>query len=185
MIDEGTSFSGNGWNGVEIFGSDLTESATWVDLNGDAKYQVTGNIEVEDALDINPGATFEFDVDKELYISSNGASLNAQGTETSKITFTRLVDGGGWSGIRFKSSNSLNKLDHVEVLYAGSTEVWIGENVHSAISGFDNAVLEMTNSKVANSAGYGIYWQNGSTINDVESANSFSNNEKENVVIEQ
>ena len=177
MIDEGTSFSGNGWNGVEIFESELTESATWVSLQGDAKYGVSGDLTLKGALTINPGATFEFDTDKELYISSDGGSLNAQGTATSKITFTRRVEGEGWSGILYKSSSSLNKLDHVEVLYAGSTEFWIGEAVYAAIAGDNNAVLQMTNSKVANSGGFGVYWKGVDTINDILSAEA--NNEFE------
>lgn len=186
MMDEGTSFSGNGWNGVEIFESDLTESATWVSLQGDAKYDVSGDLSVKGALEIDPGATFEFDIDKELYITSNGGSLNAQGTETSKITFSRRVDGEGWSGIRFESSSSMNKLVHVEVLYAGSTEVYIGDHVYAAISGFDPAVLEMTNSKVAYSGGYGVYWKGVGTINDILSAaanNEFVGNAQEDVIL--
>jgi len=187
MIDEGTSFSGNGWDGVEIFGSDLTESATWVNLQGNAKYNITDDLTIEAALDINPGAVFEFDVDKELYIASGGGSLNAAGTANSKIIFTRAVSGEGWSGIHFRSSSSLNKLDHVEVLYAGSTDVWIGQDVYAAISGDDNAVLEMTNSKVANSNGYGVYWKDETTINDILSVsanNEFEGNAEEDVIIE-
>ncbi len=186
MIDEGTSFSGNGFEGVEIFKSTLDKSATWVSLQGVAKYLVSGDLTVKGALDIDPGATFEFDIDKELYISSDGGSLNAQGTETSKITFTRNVEGEGWSGIHFRSSNSLNKLDHVEILYAGSTDVWMGENIYTAISGDNNAVLEMTNSKVAYSRGNGVYWQGVGTINDILSGtanNEFEGNVEDNVVL--
>ncbi|MBS3807520.1 MAG: right-handed parallel beta-helix repeat-containing protein [Bacteroidales bacterium] len=187
MIDEGTSFSGNGWDGVEIFKSTLDESATWVNLDGSAKYGVSGDLTIKNALDIDLGAVFEFDVDKELYISSEGGSLNAQGTETSKIVFTRAVEGEGWSGIHFRSSSTLNKLDHVEVLYAGSKDVWLGQDVYTAISGDNNAVLEMTNSKVANSGGYGVYWQDGTTINDISSTganNEFVNNANDDVFIE-
>ncbi|MFO7868324.1 MAG: right-handed parallel beta-helix repeat-containing protein [Bacteroidales bacterium] len=184
IIDEGTSFSENGSNSVEIFESDLTESATWVNLQGDATYSVTGNLTVKEALEINPGATFEFDIDKKLTISADGGSLNAQGTGTSKITFTHLTDGTGWSGIHFRSSSSLNKLDYVEVLYAGSTNVWLDQDVATAISGDDNAMLEITNSKVADSRGYGVYWQGANTINDIETANTFSNNTNVNVEIE-
>ncbi|MCF8339289.1 MAG: right-handed parallel beta-helix repeat-containing protein [Bacteroidales bacterium] len=186
MIDEGTSFSGNGWNGVEIFESELTESATWVSLQGDAKYGVSGDLTLKEALTVDPGATFEFDTDKELYVSSDGGSLNAQGTATSKITFTRRVEGEGWSGILYKSSSSLNKLDHVEVLYAGSTEFWIGEAVYAAIAGDNNAVLQMTNSKVAYSAGFGVYWKGVDTINDIlspEANNEFEGNAEGDAVL--
>jgi hypothetical protein len=186
MIDENTSFSGNGWNGVEIYESKLTESANWINLQGDAKYAVTGDLALESALKIDPGAAFEFDIDKELKVSSDGGSLNAQGTATSKITFTRRVDGEGWSGILFLSSSSLNKLDHVEVLYAGSTEFWIGEHVYTAVAGNNNAVLEMTNSKVAYSEGFGVYWKGAGTINDILSAsanNEFEGNAEEDAIL--
>ena len=43
----------------------------------------------------------------------------------------------------------------------------------------------MTNSKVAYSGGYGVYWQDGTTINDdVETANEFVDNANDDVFIE-
>lgn len=186
MIDEETSFSGNEWDGVEIFESTLNEDATWINLQGGAKYGVTGDLTVQAALDIDPGAAFEFDIDKELKIHSDGGSLNAVGTANSKITFTCAVEGSRWSGIHFRSSSMLNQLEHVEVHYAGSVEVRLDEfeDKKAAVSGDKNGLLEMTNSQITYSGGYGVYWQDETTINDdVGDENEFENNEKEDVVI--
>ncbi len=187
-IDEGTSFTGNGLDGVEIFGSDLTSSATWISLQGSAKYMVSGDLFVQNALTIDPGATFELDVDKKFKVSSGGGSLSAEGTATNKIIFTTSTEGSRWSGIHFRSASSLNKMDYVEVLDAGGTKHDDLDNfvdVYTAVSGDNNATLTITNSKVANSGGFGVYWQDGTTINtDVETANEFTNNDSTNVNIE-
>ncbi|MCF8232955.1 MAG: right-handed parallel beta-helix repeat-containing protein [Bacteroidales bacterium] len=178
-IDANTSFSGNGWDGVEIYLSDLTEASTWVNLQGNAQYRVTGNLTVKEALTINPGAYFAFEEDKKLKVDSDGGSLSAEGTSSSKIIFTSSNTAGGilWSGLHIRSASSLNTLDYVEVMYAGGTEHDLDNFVDAAtaISGHGNAVMTLTNSKVGYSGGYGVYWQGTGTINDILSASA--NNE--------
>ncbi len=182
QIDAATSFSGNGWDGVAIYGSTVSDQATWVDLNGTSKYKVEGWIYVENGLTINENAWFEFNEDEALVVRNSGY-LVAKGSLGNPVTFTSSNEAGQirWAGIWIQTSDARNELDYAVVNYAGGYEFnFAGTNYTTAIAGDDddNPYLTLTNSVVKNSGAYAVYWEGG-TINDVESTNAgntFTNN---------
>src|SRR6056297_448557 len=182
QIDAATSFSGNGWDGVAIYGSTVSDQATWVDLNGTSKYKVEGWIYVENGLTINENAWFEFNEDEALVVRNSGY-LVAKGSLGNPVTFTSSNEAGQirWAGIWIQTSDARNELDYAVVNYAGGYEFnFAGTNYTTAIAGDDddNPYLTLTNSVVKNSGAYAFYWEGG-TINDVESTNAgntFTNN---------
>src|SRR6056297_270209 len=161
QIDAATSFSGNGWDGVAIYGSTVSDQATWVDLNGTSKYKVEGWIYVENGLTINENAWFEFNEDEALVVRNSGY-LVAKGSLGNPVTFTSSNEAGQirWAGIWIQTSDARNELDYAVVNYAGGYEFnFAGTNYTTAIAGDDddNPYLTLTNSVVKNSGAYAVY----------------------------
>lgn len=181
-IDGNTTFSGNGWDGVSIYGSTMTEDATWAALSGDAMYRATAWIYAEAGLTLEPGVEIAFDEDKALIIKSNGY-LVANGSSGNEINFTSSNEAGMiyWAGIWIQSADARNEINHAMVNLAGGYEFnFAGSNYAAAIAGDDddNPRLTMTNTTVQNSESYAVYWEGG-TINNILSVsanNSFINN---------
>lgn len=173
-----TEFTGNGHNGIEIYGSVLllpnNEASVWPALNFGATYLVSGYLGIQSGLKILPGAAFQFASGKGISVAGNGY-LNAQGTDELKILFTGLSETKGfWNGIHFQTNSDNNILRNAVVDYAGkismsgpSASIYVGENVVSK--------LNITNSKIAHGAGFGlIIGTNLGTINnDFETVNQF------------
>ncbi len=171
QIDAATSFSGNGWNGVSIYNSDMRDQGEWVNLNGSAKYKVEGWVDVKTGLTINPGAELTFDEDVALVVKSTGHFI-AKGASGNEIIFTSSNEPGQirWAGIWIQSSDARNEIDYAIVNYAGGYEFqYAGPNHTTAIAGDDDdsPYLTLTNSTVKNSGSYAVYWEGG-TINDIE-----------------
>ncbi|WMN07583.1 PKD domain-containing protein [Marivirga arenosa] len=181
-IDEATSFSENASADVEIFQSTLpnTETVNWNKLNGDSKYRVSGELNIDGNLTINAGAYLTFDQNVAMNINS-GASINASGGTSNKIVFTSSnIDGGlFWRGILIKSSNQNNVLSNAEVSYAGNSEwAFASGTDYKANIGLDaGGQLNLQNTTVSNGDGYGLF------IHDDESdlvsfeTNNFSGNQ--------
>lgn len=170
-IDEATDF---GNNPIVINGGNIPQSspATWVNpTNG--KYVIMGDVWVYDRLQINPGATLEFDSDVILRVRSEGV-LVAQGNSTDRITFTRISGSASyWKGIYYESSNVESVLDYCELSYAGNSDM--GSGIGQANLGIiGNARITVTNSTISNSLGYGISVRSGAEL--TESGNTFTNN---------
>ncbi|HKK60909.1 MAG TPA: right-handed parallel beta-helix repeat-containing protein, partial [Bacteroidales bacterium] len=116
VIDENTTFTGNGFDGVEVYGSTLSEESTWVDLNGEAKYHVTGNIDVKNGLNLDPGVDIFVDEDKFFEVFETGY-FSALGTSVNMITINTSNESGQiyWGGLYFKSTDTRNALDYVTI----------------------------------------------------------------------
>ncbi|MBS3776976.1 MAG: right-handed parallel beta-helix repeat-containing protein [Bacteroidales bacterium] len=189
MIDEATTFSNNGWDGIHIYGSTLTEEATWMNLSGDARYRITGDVYTDAGLTLDPGAHLAFDEDRKLKIQDTGYFV-ADGTATDGITLTSSNEAGQirWEGVWIASSDARNSLNYVTMDYAGGSEMnFAGPNYFTALGGDDDdsPYVSVTNSVISNSGGYAIYWEGG-TINDATSAaanNTFTNNAEANDVV--
>jgi len=112
--DEMTAdFYPNAWGGT------IAQNTTWSN-----EVYVYSSITINNnaTLTIDPSTTVRFAENKSLTISG-GATLDAEGTENSPITFTSAgsrVGPGDWNGIRIINggSNSETILDYVEVKYA-------------------------------------------------------------------
>lgn len=194
VIDENTTFTGNGYDGVQTGGGDLTEEATWVKLNGGAKYIIFDDFEIHAPFTIDPGATFE--VDENVSIIVQDGYISAEGTASEKITFTSSnIDGGQkWKGLRIETTDVRNVLDHVVLEHAGNSDMRVGgfwrggdaaSNTNLAVS--QNSTIKVTNSTFSHSGGFGILVKSGATIdgtiienetdlNDLEAGNNFDEN---------
>lgn len=184
-IDGASTFSNNPEADVEVFGTTLSTSktVTWVSLNNDASYRITGNLRINGDLTIAPGASFE--IDENLYIWVNEGSLAAIGTASDRVVFTssNISSGLKWQGFYIGSASALNEFDFVEVSHAGnSPHNLTGTDYAANIAVNTGENLTITNSIISNSAAYGVY-SIGST-NDIEAAgagNTFTNNPDGNV----
>ena len=180
-IDGATTFSQNSYAEVEVFATTLSETkdVTWNKLSSDAAYRVTGDLYLTGTVNIAAGALFEMNEDVQLVIGGSGA-LIAEGTASEMITFTTANLSGGihWQGLFFTSSNSLNKLDFVEVSYGGnSPHDFTGANFSANVGVELDAQLTMTNSVISNSSSYGVYSiGNLNNILDASANNTFTDN---------
>lgn len=102
--------------GTNVSGA-IAANTTWSAASG--PYHVTANVTVNAgaSLTIQPGTTVYFANGTRLTV--NGL-LNAVGTDTQRITFTRDPAGTTtWNGIYFSNTAQANKLAYAEIEYAG------------------------------------------------------------------
>ena len=171
-------FTGNGHDGVEIFGSILLHQneSVWPALNFGATYLVSGNLAIQSGLKILPGAVFKFLEDKMIGIFPN-AYLEAKGTSDQRIVFTGANQlKGYWNGISIQSNSAKNIMDYTEVSYAGKTVMPATLKIASiGLDGDYLSKLTITHSKISHGLGYGIAVEdNRATLNiDVETINEF------------
>ncbi|HEY3356449.1 MAG TPA: hypothetical protein VGQ83_24575 [Polyangia bacterium] len=110
-------------------------------------------------LTLSPGVTIIFAAGTDLGISADQVLL-AQGTAEHPICLTgATAERGAWTGLRFDGTANVSKLDYVTVEYAGNTSL-----THDADSAAIKATadsrgvrLELTNSTLRESAGWGLY----------------------------
>lgn len=182
MMDEATVIEDNTHNVVAVYKSSFTEDAAFIDptnpqlvaLNGDAKYLFTGDLEVEDDMEIAPGAYLAFS-DNVLVNVHPGASFKAVGTSGDKIFLTAYERDGNhnWNGLYIESANSNNQIEHAEVSYAGNEkEMYVGGWLQANIGVRADASLEINNAEVSHSKGYGIAVHSNGDLSGV----TYSNN---------
>ncbi|MEM9673927.1 MAG: PKD domain-containing protein [Bacteroidota bacterium] len=171
-LDGTSTYSGNTDNTVEIFRSSLNEDEAIVlpALANGVSYFVTGKLDIDSGLEIEAGASLEFDPDAYFEVAGNNGYLTAEGTETDSITFTGREQADGWGGIVFFSTNSRNKLAYTRVSFGGSVN--FGSGIQPSSIGIDfSGEAGITNSVISNGVGdYGVYLEDGGTLDE------FSNN---------
>ena len=183
-VDGATTFSGNGGSYVAVYARAIDDDMTLSALDGDLPYRFDGDTDVSGTatLTIEDGVEIEFTADAGLTVTSSDAALVADGTSADGILFTGSENQQGWwRSILFKSDNAANLLDHVVVESAGSTTSSVaGVDPTGAVVLDDDSALELTNSTIRDSGGYGL-WQNSSNVTVTASGNSYSNNSSGNV----
>jgi hypothetical protein len=159
---------------VEI-SSDIDSDRT---LTPDNKYLVTTSVEVNNSstLTIDPGVEIMFENDVSLQINA-GSAIVADGTESDPILMT-ATDGneqqGWWRGVGIKSTNTSNTFNYVEIRHAGSTDM---NGIDRAANvGLSGGTVQLTNSTIADGAGYGVYFDTDTDTFQSFSGNSFSGN---------
>ncbi|GHA70035.1 PKD domain-containing protein [Pontibacter akesuensis] len=179
----------NGYNGLETQGTVAHEqNVVWPVFSDGARYHITDDLIFETGVKIhNTGAThalFEFATDKALYVQGRGY-LNAKGSsENAMVIFTgKTYAPGSWKGILFDTNNPMNQLDFVGLNYGGSTRLNdLAQKTSLGVRG----TLQVTNSEIRNSGGYGVYVKKDASINaDAATANRFLNNLQANYFKEQ
>ena len=190
VLDAATTFSGNDDNSVEIFGSTLggnDDPQTLPAFADNTPYYVSGRLDIDNNLEIKPGATFEFNKDVRIEVSGNDGSLEAVGTADSVITFTARDQSDGWLGIVYFTNTTANKLIYTNVSYGGRSGFSFG--VEAANVGIENGgKAAIANSTFTNSLGYGVFVEGNGQVTDeagtqltttqamVDAGNTFTDN---------
>ncbi|MFP4555445.1 MAG: hypothetical protein ACLFNU_01130 [Bacteroidales bacterium] len=194
-IDQESVYSGNGYDGPEIYGGVLQQEIQWSKLSQDAAYKIISDIEIEAALYITEGVNLEFDEDVLIEIKEgSGGSINdgyidVSGTESNPVVFTTLNLAGGqhWKGIYVKTTDARNKMNNVIVEYAGNSNISIGpyssQNRSTNIGIDSQASLEVANAVIRNSKGWGLAAMESSSI-QLESITYESNTEGDLTIVD-
>lgn len=155
---------------------DITKNTTLEDRVPDANvpdYFVNGTIAIAAELTIKPGVVIAFSQGARMDVNDNG-SIVAVGEADKKIRFTgKVPQKGYWSGIMMYSISTKNIFSHVEIMYAGSSDMLDGQK--AALSMFDEAKLQMNNTLISYTDGNGMYLRDGAIIRNF-SNNHFANN---------
>ena len=150
---------------------DLFESEDYPDYYAPNTIQITAGITLE------PGVVIENAADVRLWFSGNNAFLDARGTMAKNIIF-RGMDKvkGSWKAIHIASNNVNNKLDYVQILHAGSSEI-SNKKAALVLQSNTNTQASITNTRISQSGGYGLYIDGNNGNLTAFANNNFSDNE--------
>ncbi len=139
-------------------------------------YYATRSIEINAGLTLEPGVVIESGADVRFRVIGTDAYLNAEGTSAKNIIFHgKDKVKGSWKNLHLASNNVNNKLDFVQILYAGSSEQ-SGQKTALFIQNDRDTRVSIKNTTIKYSDGYGLY-VNGDSGNITEfSNNNFSDN---------
>lgn len=148
----------------------INEDMTLSDNGATPDYIVPCLIDINAAMTIEAGVTIQFKQDAGFVVNgNNGGSLSAIGTADDSIVMTGTQQVRGfWYGIYFyKSLNTDNKMDYCTIEYAGADD---NQQANIRIGGSESMVA-ISNTTIRESAGYGIYIEDGAS-----EVTSFANN---------
>ncbi len=161
----------NGLNQIRIIEGSVTSDDTW--QYPSVPYRLADGLKIRNArLNINPAVELIFE-EAESAIISEGGSIQAIGTPSARIIFTRSGD-GTWNGIHFKSTaNDINsKLINCVIENAGADDNFPANLI------LENASPEISNCLIHQSMGYGLYISGkvkpGSLQNNIITNNAFA-----------
>lgn len=173
-----STYGGNDLDAILVMDGATREDHTWpalADTDGPVDYLLAGHLRVEHHLTIAAGARLVFMADTGCTLSPEGA-LTALGTADQPILFSgQDAVAGSWDGLEFYDSDSAeNRLQHVIVEYGGGEGSVLAANIMLV----SNAPrLEITESTIRHSGGWGIWAARGALLNDdAGAANSFADN---------
>lgn len=123
-LDQTSSFAGNSDEYVRVTSGSFGDGEhTWSNI--DVPYRFAGNVGINgDAhVDIEAGATLEFDADAAFKVV--GGTMSANGKDGNEVVFTSSDPTPGfWSGVEYNETNSSkNKLEEVKIKYAAGASV--------------------------------------------------------------
>ena len=132
-----------------------------VDYIIDCEMQATADIVIE------AGVVIEFA--QNAGIEVDGGSLKIEGNANEIVTLTGVdKDKGSWKGLLFDSNNTNNKLQFVDISYAGGA-AFNSNNDEGSIIVWADTKLSMESVNIKNSAAYGlnaIYTESEITMNN-------------------
>ncbi len=173
-FDINTDFTGNTKDYID---SDWSNNATAQDVTWQAltvPYRLANNMEkISSAITIAPGAEFIGQPGSGLEVQTTGA-LTIIGTSTMGIIFRGEQDiTGYWLGLRYLSNSAQNTIDYLTISNGG-VDGFDGGNRKANLEVGGSGTLEMTNSAINKSGGYGVRVQAGGLF--TESNNTYSGN---------
>ncbi|MCF0039024.1 PKD domain-containing protein [Dyadobacter fanqingshengii] len=179
-LDVNSSFTnGNGRNVVEIFASQLSKNITaevvWQGFKDKTPYRVLEGLTVDANWKISPGVVIE--ISEGARMSIDEGYINAIGTPTAKIVIKGAENKPAyWRGLICYTTSANNVFEHVEISGGGSTALVSGKKVNIAVYG-SQARMQIKNSKISGSGGYGMYVNYQAIVNDdIETVNTFADN---------
>ncbi len=192
VLDEGSDFSGNGDNYIEVRQNDLDEDdMTLMALNVPYRFEDSSRYNILKALTIGAGSILEFNNGSGLRLGEQAidcgtttGSINATGTEGAHITFKGITAGkGAWLGIGINSTSPNNNLIYCDISGGGSDKLYNGSAFSANVTLQCESRVTIQNSTITDSAGFGIYLLDEDTrILDFEN-NDLINNELAPVLI--
>jgi hypothetical protein len=170
-LDTQSNFAGNY---VIVNGGQITEDrdVIWPSLLS-GNYLFTNTTTIYGKVNIQPGAILEFENDIIMRVRNDGV-LAANGTASENIIFTRKNGSTDyWKGISIESSSVENSMDYVEISYGGNSDLISGTG-KTNLGLTSSARLNLSNSTISNSLGYGLWLRSGAEL--TQSNNTFNNN---------
>jgi hypothetical protein len=154
-------------------GSISDETLSIADLN--APYRISGIRPINNGSDVTvqPGATFEFESESGLNVDDDATAFKAIGAEADSIRFTGVTkQKGSWQGLGIRADNVNNELDYVVVEFGGGNNIYtFSDRANIQLRG----TLTLTNSRIVDSAGYGLASSDGASAVE-ENENTYKNN---------
>jgi len=174
MMDEASNYNaGNGLNFIQVDGEDVSSNQTWRKTN--APLMVTGVIDVNAGLTLNPGVEIQFEAGQGMDVGESGY-LYAVGTAAEPITFKgRYASAGYWRGLYIGSNNPNNNLDYVNISDGG--EYWYLDYSSLYIQGrcdVDNCTITNSNSWAAIVTGSSTIYCGGSVQSDAAGVTAYN-----------
>ncbi|MBA2661487.1 MAG: hypothetical protein H0U74_04285 [Bradymonadaceae bacterium] len=161
LLDNTSSFAGNGANYIQISGGEPSTSQTWRKLDAPYRFNADVSIINDATVTIEPGTRLEFDWRVGFSVGRNSTSggLRAVGTDSEPIVFTGSESTPGhWNGIRFTRTLMPNLLEHVVVEYGGSHGWDNGAPAGITLSPVQGAVIAgLRNVTARHNNGYGVH----------------------------
>lgn len=186
-LDAGSTFSnGNGRNVIEVSGSTLTGAteAVWPAFADNTPYRFTDHVTINAGWKLSPGVTIE--VAPNSFFDIGDGYINAIGTADKKIRITGVdKTASSWDGIVIYSRSNFNVMQQVQIEYAGNNVLISGVKASITVTG--GGSLSLKNSTISNSGGYGVFANGGDVVvnDDIQTANTFTNNISGPVLFEQ
>lgn len=158
-IDSESNFNG-GYAEVFRGNTETSGSETWASLNN-GMYLISGLLDIERTVTIEPGAVFESASDVKIRVWGTEGEIIAVGTAENPIVFTgKSKTKGAWGGLLVSTGSVENRMDHVEISYGGGTT--LATYMDAGNLGVHNeSRLILSNARITNSAGYGIIVREG------------------------
>jgi hypothetical protein len=139
-------------------------------------YYATRSVQITAGLTLDPGVVIECASDIQIFANGANAFLSAGGTASNNIIFRGSEQiKGWWKTINFNSVNLKNKLEHVQVLHAGSSNI-AGYKAAVYINSNSSNRASITNTRISMTDGYGLFVDGNSNGLIEFSGNEFSDN---------
>lgn len=181
QLDVNSVFTGgNGRNVVEVLASEVSggpsKEVIWRGFKDKTPYRILESLTIDAGLKLLPGVVIEMTRGARLSLDGENY-LHAVGTKELPIVIKGVENTPAyWRGFICFSTSAMNVFDYAEITGGGSTALVSGKKTNIAVYG-SNARMQIKNSKVNNSGGYGIFVNYQASINDdVETVNTFTGN---------
>lgn len=158
----------------------IGSNTVYPDLFDDASipdYYAKSTLTATAGLTFEPGVVVECDQDVFIWINGNAAFIKAEGTASKNIILRGIQKTkGSWRGLGITSANLNNKLNYVQMLHTGSSDIG-GRRTAIRVQSNVSAVLGIENTTISQSAGHALFVDGNGGVLSSFAGNNFSNND--------